>query len=368
VNRLGFLDATRGVGMLAVFIAHFGLFYLGLNGADALAVLAYQIGLFAAPAFVGVSGVMLGMLRAQQPEAFEGLRPKLVDRALFLLTVGHLLILAAHLPTIRHGTPIWFFITDVLGVSIVLGCTLFHRLSATVRALLALVLFFGSIALNELWIPSSDVAGFVKALFVGRTPGELREVVFPLVPWLGVYLAGTVVGDHAARWTASPGRLARNLMGLGLSAAVLGLVLRPLLLLLARALGQELKEGVTRVTSPMHSLPPSPAYVLFVGGLTLILLGAFAALEPRVRGWRSFRVLTGMGQNSLVLFIVQYFVYYVGFFYLRLPYSPLWPLILAASIGLIWVISTAWQARGWNKYLTVGLKALRRPSEARSPD
>src|SRR5438270_798218 len=95
-SRVQYLDAIRGAAMLLVLVAHFGIFYFGTAGAYASARLCKVIGWPATPTFIILSGLTLGMLYRERGAQFPSLRLKLIDRALFLLVPGHLLILLAH--------------------------------------------------------------------------------------------------------------------------------------------------------------------------------------------------------------------------------------------------------------------------------
>ena len=97
LRRLQFIDASRGLAMLFVFVSHFayGFFDAELGGARETLT---AMGMVASPAFVILSGLMLGFVYRSAPSRFGDLRRKFIDRGLFLLTIGHVLILCAHLP------------------------------------------------------------------------------------------------------------------------------------------------------------------------------------------------------------------------------------------------------------------------------
>ena len=71
-----------------------------------------------------------------------------------------------------------------------------------------------------------------------------------------------------------------------------------------------------------------------------------------------FPSLALLGRSSLVVFVSQYLVYYVGFFLLRLPMSPLWPLYFAGSVLINLGVAWLWDTYAGNQYLTVGLTRL----------
>jgi hypothetical protein len=68
-----------------------------------------------------MSGVMLGYLHRSNANKFQRIQTKLIDRGLFLLTIGHVLIALAHSGVAGGILEAfnWGFITDAIGVSII---------------------------------------------------------------------------------------------------------------------------------------------------------------------------------------------------------------------------------------------------------
>ena len=58
--------------------------------------LVAKLSMIAFPAFMIMSGVMLGYLHRSNANQFQRIQTKLIDRGLFLLTIGHILIALAH--------------------------------------------------------------------------------------------------------------------------------------------------------------------------------------------------------------------------------------------------------------------------------
>src|SRR5215470_13486656 len=124
-RRLDGVDAARGVAMVLVCLSHFMSVYFsvpptGLNGHIG------SLTLVASPTFIALSGIMLGMLTTAGDERSQVLRAKLADRAVFLLVVGHAVLMVASLsPAYLRQQPLrWFgptFITDAIAVSILVA-------------------------------------------------------------------------------------------------------------------------------------------------------------------------------------------------------------------------------------------------------
>src|SRR5438067_11359234 len=95
LERVQFIDATRGAAMFLVFVAHFAdIFFLQTKAV--VPVLMRAAGMVASPTFAMLNGLLIGFLYRTAPERFDRLRIKLVDRGLFLLTIGHIVIVGAH--------------------------------------------------------------------------------------------------------------------------------------------------------------------------------------------------------------------------------------------------------------------------------
>ena len=119
-----------------------------------------------------------------------------------------------------------------------------------------------------------------------------------------------------------------------------------------------------------QKLPPSPVYFLFYGGLGLLIAAFLALVENRGRGARLLRVAGMIGQNSLLVFVVQYFMYFSVVKLLDLPLSPWWPLYFAATLLPIFFAAKLWHAAKGNRFFTVRYPALHRRVMTRrtSPD
>src|SRR5437899_12729419 len=91
-RRVASIDAARGTAMLFVCLAHFTNSYFFPIGQENIGRNLVAIGMVASPTFVTVSGLVAGFLAVTRRNSFADLRRKLIDRGLFLLVVGHLLL------------------------------------------------------------------------------------------------------------------------------------------------------------------------------------------------------------------------------------------------------------------------------------
>ncbi|RKH51948.1 DUF1624 domain-containing protein [Corallococcus sp. AB050B] len=349
-GRLEAVDAMRGTVMLLVFLSHFADAYLYPLGGEA-AHLRERLNLLtrlATPGFMLISGLMLGLLYARSRD-FGPLRTRLQRRGLFLLTVGHLLIV----PTYRFwpDEPLYLLrtlvVTDTLGVALLVGPWLVTRLNGRARAALGLGLFVLSWMVSLGWWPESAVARTLKEVFFGQRQLSVLLSGFPVVPWLGVYLMGSLFGEWMGTWGRADAKgVGRRfeLVGLGIAMGGAGLVVVHIAV-------HHLWHGagfdtLMALTSQAQKYPPGPAYLMLYGGTVLALLGLLMRAEQAGYLARYLRATSVIGRHSLLAFVLQFYVYYAGLYLLRLHYTPLWPLLFVFTAGLQWCALYAWDLRG----------------------
>ena len=355
-NRMGAIDAARGLAMLLVYLAHFCDGYCPHLGDAGVAlqkrviILTYA----ASPPFMLLSGMMLGLLRVSHGPGLGNMRSRLIDRGLFLLVVGHFVILAGVFPWLKPGQATrMFFITDTIGLCVAGGALLSPWLGARARLLAGLLLVIGGWAGIVLlkFEPGSQLRVFKDWAFGPWGGQRTLAYNFPLVPWAGVYLVGSALGEAAGRLRGAPERLERLLV----AAAGVGLGLCAVLKIVRRALRARGADGdlLTALTMLQQKLPPGFFYLIFYGSTALVLAAALVRAERRgnVR-WIRARLET-IGRTSLAAFLLQFYVYYTLVYLLALPMSRAWPLFFAASVALQWPILRAWDARGLNRWLTL---------------
>ncbi len=349
--------------MLLVCLSHFGEVYLdplGLDGVGRALKLATRA---ATPAFIVVSGFVLGYLQSSHTD-FERLRLKLLDRALYLLTAAHLAIAVAHLPGFGGGAFDIIFMSDVVAISVITGTLVVPVVGGRGRAALGVGLYVGATLLVFGVTPRPGSASqIVKHFLVGHQP-ELEESAFaynfPVLQWLGLYLLSTTLGQRLARSREQgEGTTALVRLGLVLTAAGGGLrLLRPVLERLSAAAPRVSRDDLVFLTSPWQKLPPGPAFMLFYGGVAICFVAGCLWLHHLAPDSVALKALGVVGRNSLFVFVLQYYVYYCLVFALHLPYSAHWPLLFAATFLFLVLAAWAWQRIGGARFLTVGYPGL----------
>jgi uncharacterized membrane protein len=367
-RRLQALDAARGIAMLFVCVSHFNSAYFERLPAHQFeASMLRNLTLIASPTFITISGLLLGFLARARPRDAAALRIKLVDRGLFMLTIGHVLIALAHAPIAGGIGPAfeWGFITDVIALGLMIGPVLVDRVPPGRRLALAGGLYALTWIVIATWRPESTALQRTKEYVFGPShflDGVPRLVFdcFPLVPWLAVYVAATVLGERLGqRATAGRGAdMVPMLVRVTLGCLLVVLLVKggPFALKLA-GLGSS---GVLVWTlgSPFQKQPPSLAYLGIYGGLGLMLLCGLLAIDARPLLRRALAIPAALGRASLVMFIVQYFVYFSVFVWWSPPYTPWWPLMLLASLVLMIGVGVLWARFGRNDVFSVGYRWL----------
>ena len=353
--------------MLFVCLAHFTNSYFFLNGEEGIGRNLVVIGMIASPTFVTMSGLVAGFLGITRKSSFVHLRRKLIDRGLFLLLVGHLVLSLSgliagqrFLYAYRIG-----YITDAIGFAILIGPWLVATFSGRARLLLAATVFILDWLAVLLWTPGEGIPSLVKAYIVGVVgPGqwELTAGDFAAIPWTAVYLIGTVIGTTVGSYYVSDRRKAAHLMlaKLGTVSILAALVTKVSLVILKR-FAPAFAEGhqtLLHFLSFYQKFPPGPVYLCFFGGAGMLLVAAI--LEASRREIQPFLLdqLRQVGLASFFVYIVQFYIYVIVEHALHLPYTPFWPLIFVLSIVLIALAATLWNRKAGNQYLTVGIAPL----------
>jgi hypothetical protein len=115
-----------------------------------------------------------------------------------------------------------------------------------------------------------------------------------------------------------------------------------------------------QIASLTEKLPPGPGYVLFYGGVALLLFWAVLALDRLAWGRAVSRWSALFGRCSLACFVAQFYVYYAVVY--RLPHPPevLAPLYFAATLVVLRLFARTWDRHGWNRLITVGYRRIAR--------
>jgi uncharacterized membrane protein len=358
--RLTSLDAARGMAMLLVCTAHFLDVYRATTQQENLLVTCLLVlSKIASPSFVLVSGILLGYLSKVKHEDFVQLRLHLLDRALFLVTAGHILMAASlaiksgFVAALSRG-----FVTDTLGFCTIAGLLVlpYARVSS-IRLLLGILLYLIGWAGWNSWHPESPLLIALRGIFLGPDENGTGIFCFPLLPWFGVYLVGTFIGDWLGTFERSNFPLAATTLA-KLSAIIFG--------------GVVLTKAVLFLLQIPHSMylpwfsysksPPGPFYIMTFGSAALFLLAVLLWASRTEDARHYLKIAERLGRNSLSVFVTQSFFYYTAFYLIMahfyLSTFPVAILLLIGSLFCIVWLSSVFERFRLNRVWTVGLPSL----------
>jgi uncharacterized membrane protein len=360
-ERFPLFDAARGTAMLFVLLSHFANEYFRSPDDEFLKDLLTEIGMVAMPTFVIISGTMQGYLSAVRQGDFARIKAKCVDRGLFYLVVGHLLISVAYWPRLGSlDRSFWaWYITDVLGLCLLYGPTLVQHVGARFRVLGSVLGFFACWAAVYYWGTSTEAGLDFKMLLVGLEPatttGGLWWYVFPILPWTCVYVGSTAIGERVGGLIAR-GR-SDQVEAFAKTLALSGLAISLSITAVWRAVRMTGLVGPDAARwlpwlSGGQKVPPGPVYLTFFGGVGLVLLYALIRWRSSPR-WRPLLSVVGLlGRASFFVFILQYFVYETLLYSLHMRYSWAWPLYFLLSVAVIVGSAYVWDRNSGNRLLS----------------
>lgn len=350
--------------MLFVCLAHFTNSYFFLNGQERIGDHLVAIGMLASPTFVTMSGLVAGFLAVTRRSTFSNFRRKLIDRGLFLLLPGHV-ILAVLGAGFVHAYKVEY-ITDAIGFAILFGPWLVTTLAARSRLLLAQAIFAFDWCAILFWAPGVGLPALAKEYLVGAVGrgGQWQDTAggFALIPWFAVYIVGTVIGERVGSYYAekTPRAAHQFLAKVGTASVICALSVRIASAFSTRSvpLFAQAHPNLLHFLSLYQKFPPGPIYLCFFGGAGMLLVAAvLEAAHSGIAPWL-MNELRQLGQASFFVYVIQFYVYGVVLHALRLPYTPFWPLIFLFTIAPLALVATGWNWKEGNRFLTIGVGAL----------
>ena len=369
-SRVATIDVARGAAMLFVCLAHFsdGLRDYDSGVSERALSWMVRVGMVATPTFVIVSGLTMGILLGTlTPSDATRFRLKLIDRCLFTLTVGHLLLVVAEGSFAGHFRRelSTVFITDIVALSTLAGLFVRTRLGTSARLLLAGAAFIGGWLLWALWHPTAQPLELLEEVLAGPTREHLLIVRFSPADVVR-RASGRDRRRRDAGGRSLPGerRLAVLFGGAGVTMLGLSFVLRAVGYVLRHT--EVVKAGplAAILMSPWQKWPPSPIYLMFYGGIGLLTVSVIV-LSAGVTPAHLRQMLGVVGRSSLATYIAQYFIFSTLVPLLAIPVGIWWPAFFAPLLALTVLFSVVWDREGGNRWLTVGLKRV--PDPYRKP-
>jgi len=289
MKRLPSIDIARGLVMVIMALDH-TRDYLHVHAAQSPTDLATTtpvlfftrwITHLCAPTFVFLSGMSAWLSLygdspsgTQPPTLLRSRRRFLLTRGLVLIAIEFTLVNLGLLFDLRFRLFLFEVIATV-GSGLIL-LSLLSRLSQKIVLVIACLLFFGHDLIFGIPMPTNPVLGFIGSLLFGPgafplPAGRLLVIAYPVLPWLGIMLAGFCAG----RLFTLPIQKRRMLsLRLGLGALAVFVLLR-----LSNWYGDPVpwahqKSGMYTFLSFMNlsKYPPSLLFSLATLGILLLIL------------------------------------------------------------------------------------------------
>lgn len=321
-----------------------------------LADLLESVAMIATPTFLLLSGAMLGLLQLRRKNGLSELSSRLFHRGLFVLVVGHLLISGAS--AYAHDTHYLsvvldrVYITDVVGICLML----LPRITAErgARPLLAtgIAMYLAALLLSYLWQPTQSAGIMFEHMLFGshgHSGRQLMEFASPIIPYVGVYIAGIGLGSYVDRVAngALDHRETWRIVGVAVAMVFVAMLAKAAWMLSHLDTQTDTGRVLHELSSPFQKIPPGPAYLLTFAGLGILALSTFFWMErsaPRALPLRAFAVL---GQCSFFVFILQFYIF--GPMSTRAAFfgGAYWWVSYLVSMGVIGGLALLWRkARG----------------------
>ncbi len=184
--------------MMCACISHYGWIYYMKGGSYTLYKVYTQIGFYAAPAFILVSGCMQGFYYRNNVNGSGTLIWKYIDKGLFILTVAHaaMTFSVIYVSGSLFDALRWGFVTDTIAIGMIFGAILIPRTDIRQRFFIGMCLFIASTLLLFNWTPDRHISKLVKFTLVGSFHDDLYIDNFPFLPWLAVYIHASIIGER----------------------------------------------------------------------------------------------------------------------------------------------------------------------------
>ena len=355
--------------MLLVCVAHFFTVYFQFVARmqpDDWTVFAVTVmSRIPSPTFVLLSGIMLGYQVEVRQRQFTIFRRHLLDRALFLVTIGHILMalsLTANLGF--YNAMIHGYITDTLAFCAISGIFLIPRTSGRFRLALGILLCLGSWVTWMSWAPTDPFLTLMRGIWIGP-PSEGKTIfLFPLLPWLGLYLNGSLVGGWLSRFQPQDFWLAgKRLKMVSLVVLAAAITLKAGLMLVRDFAGWSLSSNWYLYVSPYQNYPPGPFYLFLYGGAALLLISQMLNEQQSFWVRRVAVLLQPIGRNALLVFLFQAFLYFTVFLLMTKEAKLITPLtsltcFLPLSLLVVLAYAKLCEHYGATRLLTTGVPLL----------
>jgi uncharacterized membrane protein len=315
--RISSIDLMRGIVMVIMALDHSRDFFhtdaivfepTDLTKTNPVLFFTRWITHYCAPTFVFLSGVSVCISLQRKSKK---------ELSWFLLTRGFWLVVL-ELTVIRFGImfnlyydALVFQVIWVIGASMMVLSALIYLETKTIF-ILGLIIVFGHNLLDMIHTKPEDGASFVLMAFLHHTGffplGPFLLVIYPLIPWLGIMMAGVGLGMLYKNSVASEKRK-KILLISGLSAIGLFILLRAIGLYGDPAPWSVQHNAVFTFMSFVNctKYPPSLLYTLMTLGPVLVILSLMEKVT--VKSSNPFLIF---GRVPLFYYILHFYFIHFG--------------------------------------------------------
>ena len=176
----------------------------------------------------------------------------------------------------------------------------------------------------------------LKGILLGPQRDGTIIFYFPLLPWFGVHLIGSCLGEQLSKYKRSElyGQGSKILAKLSVATLLVILTVKATYWKLVNLELLAPSDTLYQLVSPFQKYPPGPTYLLFFGGMALLLISGLL-FAKRAQWFQSpMRSMETLGRNSLLAFLLQYFVYYAVLHWFVTKTSLITPMIAWAYLFL----------------------------------
>ncbi len=312
-NRILSVDSMRGLAMVLVILQHC---YQVVDPHRITAIsdmIIYLPTRMASVAFMAVSGMMISFFLYSTVD-WKRVYRRFARRAIMLLLVAHVAIHVARyfyydpvgLRTLIDHILYDYPITDTIALALLIAPFAIRFVGTGARAMIAIALLVVTPIVLILFQPTNEAALIVRGLVFGGIPGSHWAVVgWPLVPWVGIFLCGSLLGQALAEvrtGTMSLADLVRKMRRAGTVLMAAGIVLTGAYKVAAYLFGP-FDPVVFNALYPSRTTALLPIYLA-------VLLWTFAylmaAIDGRGQTGRPAWALSVFGRTSLFTYVNQF--------------------------------------------------------------
>lgn len=324
--RIPSLDILRGLALVLAMLQHAFLVSDKQSIPSFAQWILWMVTNLAPIAFVAVSGATCSF-HVKSKNSWTSAYRAIALRALFLLSVGHILVNLSCYPyaaeqhllsddaksSILASIVLGFPITDTIALCLLIAPPLQAKLTPPQRIVLVAILLLLPIVAPLYWTSGSEQYAALREFLLGipgdfRASGEPKVFWWPILPWLGVFLTGSFLTDilsNNGHSTLETGEASIRLAKIAILLLVLSAILTIAYRMLKFAYLQEWGAEWFHLMYPNRLTTLFPAYI---ASLALLTSGIAYILHVRRIVHRSLWFLSVLGRVSLFAYAMQFVV------------------------------------------------------------